>query len=202
MAIEMIGSSHGVMIPIQIGPIILILELAIPLLQDVFLKAMRKIGTFRGRSSLSTWLYRVAINHSRDHLRRKKRKPEALYDDGTPESYARSSTQLKHMSEPESIAVSSEAKRLGQEALAELPPSLRMPLVLHELEGLKYEEVSRIMHLPVGTVKSRIFRARVKAGQEWGKLVSNAYVYGITALNEQASDGPPDPPPRRWRTPS
>lgn len=132
------------------------------LCQEIFLQVMRKIGSFQGRSSFSTWLYRVSMNRSRDYLRRKKRNPELLSQEGeVPEPWdpGRDAGGL------ESVAISSEAQRIVQEALVQLPLSLRAPLVLHELEGLQYHEVASLLRLPVGTVKSRIFRARIKLAE-------------------------------------
>lgn len=133
------------------------------LCQEIFLQVMRKVGSFEGRSSFSTWLYRVSMNRSRDYLRRKKRSPELLSHEGDPperhEPHTATSGGL------ESVAISSEARRLVQDALMELPVSLRAPLVLHELEGMQYHEVASLLKLPVGTVKSRIFRARIKLAE-------------------------------------
>lgn len=132
------------------------------LCQEIFVQVMRKIGSFQGRSSFSTWLYRVAMNRSRDYLRRKKRSPELLSQEGVvpePADPGRGSGGL------ESVAIASEAQRIVQEALVQLPLSLRAPLVLHELEGLQYSEVAVMLKLPVGTVKSRIFRARIKLAE-------------------------------------
>jgi RNA polymerase sigma-70 factor (ECF subfamily) len=133
--------------------------------QEVFLKAMRKIGSFEGRSTLSTWLYRVAINVSKDHLRKKRRSAEVLRDDEIPEAEVKEVPLVQQNGGPESRAISSEARRVVQEALLELPLNLRAPLVLHELEGLEYHEISRMLRLPVGTVKSRIFRSRVRLAE-------------------------------------
>ncbi len=130
------------------------------LCQEIFLQVMRKVGSFEGRSSFSTWLYRVSMNRSRDYLRRKKRSPEFLSHDGDPPE--RHEPHLTTSGGLESAAISSEAQRLVQGALMELPVSLRAPLVLHALEGMQYHEVAELLGLPVGTVKSRIFRARVK----------------------------------------
>ena len=133
------------------------------LCQEIFLQVMRKVSSFQGRSSFSTWLYRVSMNRSRDYLRRKKRSPELLSQEGDPpeprEPGAVNAGGL------ENVAIASEAQRLVQTALMELPLSLREPLVLHELEGLQYHEVASLLRLPVGTVKSRIFRARIKLAE-------------------------------------
>lgn len=137
------------------------------LCQEVFIVAMRKIGTFQGRSSFSTWLYRVTVNRSKDHLRKKKRSLELLRADedapGPEEMEDRSATARD--GEPESRAMAGEAQRLVQDALMELPVSLRTPLVLHEIEGYQYEQIASMLLLPVGTIKSRIFRARMKLAE-------------------------------------
>lgn len=133
------------------------------LCQEIFLQVMRKVGSFEGRSSFSTWLYRVAMNRSRDYLRRKKRSPEMLSQEGDPpEQHDQNAGTSGGL---ESVAIASEAQRLVQEALMQLPVSLRAPLVLHELEGMQYHEVASLLKLPVGTVKSRIFRARIKLAE-------------------------------------
>jgi RNA polymerase sigma-70 factor (ECF subfamily) len=135
------------------------------LCQEVFLQVMRKIGSFQGRASLSTWLYTVTINRSRDFLRSKKRTGEVLSQDGEPFEPQQQFEPTGSVPAPEASAVSSEAQRLVQKALMELPLSLRAPIVLHELEGFEYREVARLLRLPVGTVKSRIFRGRLKLGE-------------------------------------
>jgi RNA polymerase sigma-70 factor (ECF subfamily) len=143
--------------------------------QEVFLKAMRKVGAFQGRSTLSTWLYRVAVNVSKDYLRKRKRSAEVPLADDAPELDSSRLSLSGRNGEPESRVISSEKSRLVREALLGLPLSLRAPLVLHELEGLEYHEISRMLHIPVGTVKSRIFRARIKLAEilephreQWG----------------------------------
>ena len=134
--------------------------------QDVFVTAMRKLVTFEGRSALSTWFYRVTLNRCRDHMRKKKRSPQPS-PDGNPVEEKVSVTPLtaNPEAEPEESAITAETQAAVQKALLELPPKLRVPLVLHEIEGLEYREVARAMTLPVGTVKSRIFRARLKLGE-------------------------------------
>jgi RNA polymerase sigma-70 factor (ECF subfamily) len=135
------------------------------LCQDVFLQVLRKIGSFQGRSSLSTWLYTVTVNRSRDFLRSKKRTSEVLSQDGRAPEPQQGIEPTRNVPTPEASAVSSEARQLVVEALMQLPLSIRAPLVLHELEGFEYREVARLLRLPVGTVKSRIFRGRLKLGE-------------------------------------
>jgi RNA polymerase sigma-70 factor (ECF subfamily) len=134
------------------------------LCQEVFITAYRKIDSFEERASISTWLYRVAINRSKDFLRKRKRTPEILVEDESPAELARGA-EAPALGDPESAAFSSEAERILQSAIVKLPVNLRMPLVLHELEGLEYSEIARSLRLPVGTVKSRIFRARVQLAE-------------------------------------
>lgn len=135
------------------------------LTQEVFLQVMRKIGSFQGRSSFSTWLYRVTVNRSRDYMRSRKRIPELLSEDQEAAERVGVPVAAAPAPAPESGAIASEAKRIVQDALIQLPVSLRAPLVLHELEGLEYREVARLLRLPVGTVKSRIFRGRLKLAE-------------------------------------
>lgn len=133
------------------------------LCQEVFIQVIRKIDTFQGRASFSTWLYRIAVNRSRDCLRKKKRSHESLsMDDDDQGAAERIAADNSGKGEPESSVIEKEQQEKVQAALAELPTSLRIPLVLHELEDMKYEEIGVLLRMPVGTVKSRIFRARVK----------------------------------------
>jgi RNA polymerase sigma-70 factor, ECF subfamily len=135
------------------------------LCQEVFLQVLRKINTFQGRASLSTWLYTVTVNRSRDFLRSKKRSGEVFSQDGELSEPRERIETVQKVPAPEASAIGGEVQRLVQGALMQLPLSLRAPLVLHELEGFQYSEVARILRLPVGTVKSRIFRGRVKLGE-------------------------------------
>lgn len=136
------------------------------LCQEVFLSAFRKISSFQQRSSFSTWLYRIGINRSKDFLRKKKRTPEIVQDRKPGEDWSESLPHRRpESSEPELAAISSETKEVVQGALKRLPDSLKIPLVLHQLEGLEYREVAKLLHLPVGTVKSRIFRARLQLAE-------------------------------------
>lgn len=135
------------------------------LTQEVFLQVFRKIGSFQGRSSFSTWLYRVTVNKARDQLRGRRRSLELLTDDGEEAGPGRDRQPPSGHPGPEGSAMAEEARRLVRGALAELPFSLRAPLVLHELQGLEYREVARVLRVPVGTVKSRIFRGRLKLAQ-------------------------------------
>lgn len=135
------------------------------LTQEVFFQVIRKIGSFKGKSSFSTWLYRVTVNRGRDFLRSKKRVPELLRTEGQVTEPFEGLYSENTAYQPERKAIASEARELVQGALMELPVNLRAPIVMHELEGLEYREVARILHIPVGTVKSRIFRGRLKLAE-------------------------------------
>lgn len=134
---------------------------ACDVVQEVFLKVFRKIGSFRGESTLKTWIYRIAVNEARNHCRWSGRHRghevglEAGDDTrGWQETLA--STDLS----PYDLVLDRERNRLVEEALAELTPSFRSVVVLRDVEDLSYEEIAGILQLPLGTVKSRLLRGR------------------------------------------
>ncbi|MBN2167878.1 MAG: sigma-70 family RNA polymerase sigma factor [Actinobacteria bacterium] len=136
------------------------------LCQEVFMQVIRKIDSFQGRSSFSTWLYRITVNRSRDCLRKKKRSHESLAKEDDAQNISERVPASYGVSPgPETSVIEQEQREQIQQSLAELPLSLRVPLVLHELEELQYGEISTLLRLPLGTVKSRIFRARVKLAE-------------------------------------
>lgn len=129
-------------------------EDAADLTQEVFLRIYRHLGKFRGRSTLKTWIYRVALNHCRSRLAR-RRPSEPLGAEGggrtEPVDPARG---------PESRAIAGDAGRRVAAALAELPPAFREAVVLRDLEGLAYQEIAEVLGVRIGTVRSRIARGR------------------------------------------
>ena len=129
--------------------------------QDAFIKAYRALPQFRGDSAFYTWLYRIAINTAKNSLVSRKRNPvgyelDAHNDDDGPDMPSR----LRDPDTPEGLALSEEIRNIVQAAIGQLPEDLRTAIVLRELEGLSYEEIAASMKCPVGTVRSRIFRAR------------------------------------------
>jgi RNA polymerase sigma-70 factor (ECF subfamily) len=116
--------------------------------QETFLAAFRKLPSFRGDSSLSTWLHRVAMNACYDTLRRRKRRAE----ESLPEDPGAASGDLAESS-AEAVDV--------QRALAQVPDEFRAVLVLHDVQDLPYEEIAEVLGVPIGTVKSRLHRGRV-----------------------------------------
>lgn len=128
--------------------------------QDAFIKAYRALPNFRGESAFYTWLYRIAINTAKNHLVSESRKsPANSIDAQDAEDYG-ASEWLKEFASPEREALASELEQIIHKAMAELPPDLREAITLREIEGLSYEDIATVMDCPVGTVRSRIFRAR------------------------------------------
>lgn len=128
--------------------------------QEAFLKAYRALGSFRGDSAFYTWLYRIAINTAKNALVSNRRRPVDFdLDLQDPEQYDRQA-KLKEADTPEGVLLTDEIRRVVEHAMEQLPEDLRTAIVLRELEGLSYEEIAEAMDCPVGTVRSRIFRAR------------------------------------------
>jgi RNA polymerase sigma-70 factor, ECF subfamily len=128
--------------------------------QEAFLKAYRALASFRGESAFYTWLYRIAINTAKNALVANRRRPVDFdLDLQDPDQYERQA-RLKDEDTPEGVLLTDEIRQVVEHALEQLPEDLRRAIVLRELEGLSYEEIAEAMDCPVGTVRSRIFRAR------------------------------------------
>ena len=128
--------------------------------QEAFLKAYRALPAFRGDSAFYTWLYRIAINTAKNTLVSNRRRPVDFdLDLQDPEQHDRQA-MLKDADTPEGVLLTDEIRVVVERALEQLPEDLRTAIVLRELEGLSYEEIAEAMDCPVGTVRSRIFRAR------------------------------------------
>ncbi len=128
--------------------------------QEAFIKAYRAIGNFRGDSAFYTWIYRIAINTAKNHLVSRGRRPPASDVDVDDAEYYSGSDQLKDVSSPEGQLMRDELQAVVDKAIRDLPEDLRTAVTLREMEGLSYEEIADVMDCPVGTVRSRIFRAR------------------------------------------
>ena len=129
--------------------------------QEAFIKAYRALPQFRGDSAFYTWLYRIAINTAKNALASRERNPVA-YDadhDAGDEAYD-VQARMKDPDTPEGLVLTEEIRATVNAAIEALPEDLRTAIVLRELEGLSYEEIAAAMDCPVGTVRSRIFRAR------------------------------------------
>jgi RNA polymerase sigma-70 factor (ECF subfamily) len=124
--------------------------------QETFVKAYYRIGSFHGDAGLYTWLYRIAVNSAKDHAKRRGRRPAVALDD-LPSGAA----ALPSQGTPALEGLEARERRLAvREAVEALPPRFRAVLVLREVEGLRYEEIAEILDISLGTVESRLFRAR------------------------------------------
>ncbi|AWL11396.1 ECF RNA polymerase sigma-E factor [Saliniradius amylolyticus] len=128
--------------------------------QEAFIKAYRALPNFRGDSAFYTWLYRIAVNTAKNYLVAQGRKPPANDVDAEEADFYDGSEALKENSSPERTLMSEQMKTLLFDTVDSLPEELRVAITLREMEGMSYEEIATVMDCPVGTVRSRIFRAR------------------------------------------
>ena len=128
--------------------------------QESFIKAYRALESFRGDSAFYTWLYRIAVNTAKNYLVAQGRRPPSSDVDANEAENFESGGALKEISNPENLMLSEELRQIVFRTIEALPEDLRMAITLRELDGLSYEEIATIMDCPVGTVRSRIFRAR------------------------------------------
>jgi RNA polymerase sigma-70 factor (ECF subfamily) len=146
---------------------------ALDVSQEAFIKTYRALPKFRGDSAFYTWLYRIAINTAKNHLVAMKRRPvDFEVDLQDPESYE-INARLRDIDTPDRIMQREELRETVEDAIAGLPEELRVAIVLREIEGMSYEEIARAMDCPVGTVRSRIFRAREAIDGRIGPLIRN-----------------------------
>lgn len=129
--------------------------------QESFIKAYRALPSFRGDSAFYTWLYRIGINTAKNYLVAMGRRAPTTteFDSEEAESFE-NGDQLRDINTPESVLMSKQIAATVNETMEELPDELRAAITLREIEGLSYEEIAGIMNCPIGTVRSRIFRAR------------------------------------------
>ena len=128
--------------------------------QEAFIKAYRALPRFRGDSAFYTWLYRIAINTAKNHLVARSRRPPGSDVEIGDAEYFEGGGALREIETPESALFGEELKQVVDRAIAELPDDLRTAVTLREFDGLSYEDIAEVMDCPVGTVRSRIFRAR------------------------------------------
>ena len=131
------------------------------LVQDAFIKAYRALPQFRGESAFYTWLYRIAVNTAKNYLATQgRRAPTSTEADAEEAETFSDADQLRDINTPESLLMSKQIAQTVNAAMAVLPEELRTAITLREIEGLSYEEIAEMMGCPIGTVRSRIFRAR------------------------------------------
>lgn len=128
--------------------------------QDAFIKAYRALPNFRGESAFYTWMYRIAINTAKNYLVARNRRPPASDVDVEDAEFFAGNDAMHEMNTPERNLLRDELQSVIDQAFRDLPDDLRMAVTLREIDGLSYEEIAEAMDCPIGTVRSRIFRAR------------------------------------------
>ncbi|NBB92416.1 MAG: RNA polymerase sigma factor RpoE [Gammaproteobacteria bacterium] len=146
---------------------------ALDVAQEAFIKAYRAIGRFRGDSAFYTWLYRIAINTAKNHLVAQSRRPPSSDVDATDAEQFQVDSRLKEQDSPEHDVLRAEIERTIHQAIADLPDDLRVAITLRELDGMSYEDIAKTMDCPIGTVRSRIFRAREAIDARLRPLLDN-----------------------------
>jgi RNA polymerase sigma-70 factor (ECF subfamily) len=143
--------------------------------QEAFIKAYRALPNFRGDSAFYTWLYRIAINTAKNHLvSRGRRAPTTTEADIEEAETFDDGDHLRDLNTPESMLLTKQVGQAVNRAIDQLPEDLRTAIVLREIEGLSYEEIAESMNCPIGTVRSRIFRAREAIAQELKPVLDTA----------------------------
>lgn len=133
---------------------------AMDVAQEAFIKAYRAIPNFRGDSAFYTWLYRIAINTAKNYLTAAARRPPQMDVDASEATNYFDAPELKEFETPENKLMRDELENTIHEAIADLPEDTATAIRLREFEGMSYEEIAQAMDCPIGTVRSRIFRAR------------------------------------------
>ncbi|MBC3916066.1 RNA polymerase sigma factor RpoE [Undibacterium sp. CY18W] len=129
--------------------------------QEAFIKAYRALPNFRGESAFYTWLYRIGVNTAKNHLVTQGRRAPTSTDADVDEAESFSDAEgLRDINTPESLLASKQIAETVNSAMSTLPEELRNAITLREIEGLSYDEIAEVMLCPIGTVRSRIFRAR------------------------------------------
>lgn len=142
------------------------------LTQETFVKAFRAIGRFRGDSAFYTWLYRIAVNTAKNYLESRGRRPQAGSDSADAENFD-DGFRLRDNASPERLLRRDQLKRALETAISALPEELRSAFLMREYDGLAYEDIAGILECPIGTVRSRIFRARESVDRHLGPLLND-----------------------------
>jgi RNA polymerase sigma-70 factor, ECF subfamily len=143
--------------------------------QEAFVKAYRALPNFRGDSAFYTWLYRIAINTAKNYLvSQGRRAPTSTQADVEDAETFDDGDHLRDLNTPDSMLVTKQVAEAVNRAIDQLPEDLRTAIVLRELEGLSYEEIAESMQCPIGTVRSRIFRAREAIALELKPILDTA----------------------------
>ncbi|WP_372980754.1 RNA polymerase sigma factor RpoE [Marinobacter sediminum] len=143
------------------------------LTQEAFVKAFRAMDRFRGDSAFYTWLYRIAVNTAKNYLESRGRRPQGSADVAEAENFD-DGGRLRDVASPERLLQREELQTALTEAISQLPEELRSAFLLREYDGLSYEDIARILDCPIGTVRSRIFRARDSVDRYLGPLLNHS----------------------------
>ncbi len=143
------------------------------LTQETFVKAFRAVDRFRGDSAFYTWLYRIAVNTAKNFLEARGRRPQGSADVMDAENFD-DGGRLRDVASPERLLQREQLQKALSEAIARLPEELRSAFLLREYDGLSYEDIARILECPIGTVRSRIFRARDSVDRYLGPLLNHS----------------------------
>jgi RNA polymerase sigma-70 factor (ECF subfamily) len=144
---------------------------ALDVAQEAFLKAYRAASSFRGDSAFYTWLYRIAINTAKNHLVSASRRSAQFDFDVQDADQFEVTSKLQDLDTPEALAMSEQLRATVMQTINQLPEDLRTAILLREVEGMSYEEIAQTMQCPVGTVRSRIFRAREAIDKSIGAMM-------------------------------
>jgi len=139
--------------------------------QEAFIKAYRALANFRGDSAFYTWLYRIAINTAKNSLVSRGRRPPSSDIEVETAEVLDGAASLREMATPERNLLRDEIANTVQKAIESLPEDLRTAITLREIDGLSYEDIAQVMTCPIGTVRSRIFRARETIDNELRPLI-------------------------------
>ena len=140
--------------------------------QEAFIKAYRALPQFRGESAFYTWLYRIGVNSAKNFLMTQgRRAPTSTEKDAEEAETFEEAEQLRDNNTPESVLMSRQVAETVNAAMARLPEELRTAITLREIEGMSYDEIADVMNCPIGTVRSRIFRAREAIAAELRPLL-------------------------------
>ena len=159
-----------------IGRMVRDVDLVEDIAQETFIRAYRALAQFRGDAQFYTWLYRIAVNTAKKSLMDLKRNPtvsENSFKSDDDDETSPVENELTSSETPDAVLASKEIAQIINSALEALPEELRQAITLREIEGLSYEEISEAMNCPIGTVRSRIFRAREAISQKVKPLLEN-----------------------------
>lgn len=141
--------------------------------QDAFIKAYTALPGFRGEAAFYTWLYRIAVNSAKNYLMARGRRPSTVDVDAEEAEFFENSDALKENASPERLALTEEIKKVIFDTIEQLPEELKVAIQLREIDGMSYDEISAAMGCPIGTVRSRIFRAREAIDTNLQPLLEN-----------------------------